>query len=69
MKKTKQGLAEYLAEQLKTAHPSKKMEVMQVIMKNLPTLRKMREQEIQQLLSKCNDDLRSTPDTGENTPG
>jgi hypothetical protein len=43
--------------------------VMQVIMKNLPTLRKMREQEIQQLLSKCNDDLRSTPDTGENTPG
>ncbi len=67
MKRTKQALTEYLAEQLKIAHPSKKMEVMQIIMKNLPTLKSMRQQEIQQLLNLCNDDLCSTPDPGNNT--
>ena len=66
MKRTKQALTEYLAEQLKIAHPSKKMEVMQIIMKNLPTLRKMKQQEIQQLLNLCNDELSSIPDSGNN---
>ena len=69
MKKTKQGLTEYLAEQLQTANQQTRARVMEVISKNLPTLRKMREQEIQQLLNKCNDDLRSAPDTGENPLG
>jgi hypothetical protein len=45
------------------------MEAMQIIMKNLPTLKSMKQQEIQQLLSHCNDELSSIPDPGDNTPG
>ena len=69
MKKTKQALTEYLVEQLQTANQETRERIMEVVMANISTLKKMRQQEIQQLLKKCDDDLRSASDTGDNTPG